>query len=526
MSFILPAVCLLIIAADLLFAFGRGFTKTLIRLATVVLSAALSFFIAPAVAGKIGPKVMEALRNLPEAASFLSYFEEHAEAADAMTLFCRMLVAPALFLALYLIFKLVTLVVYAILSALFGKIGGKHRLLALLPGALCAVIGVSVFLVPVMGYLTVSDRVMTISERLATETKGAGGGAASTGGEAGSAGGGAASTGGEAGSTGGGEAPAFDAAKAREKYLSPMLHAPVVSGLYEKAGAKLFIRLSGGKIGGEQTDLLREIGALSDVLSDFSVLRNKQMTAYGETEAAAVSATVTHLSASPMLKTTLAGFLSGAAKNWQAGEAFLGMQKPSMGANGDIVLSGFLTVFETTDSEKLPGDLTSFSNIFNLMVEYRVFERLGEDSGEGNFLLELEASGFLSELEKELDANPRMQPVKDAIYKAATRALIEQLGVNENFKEACAPVLADLTTALRATPRTEKGGFEREALSKNLSAALAKNKITLSDTLTDLVGQGVDGFFAGREVTDLTTLTDDAVMDLLSEFLTGAKAAQ
>lgn len=519
MSFILPAVCLLIIAADLLFAFGRGFTKTLIRLATVVLSAALSFFIAPAVAGKIGPKVMEALRNLPEAASFLSYFEEHAEAADAMTLFCRMLVAPALFLALYLIFKLVTLVVYAILSALFGKIGGKHRLLALLPGALCAVIGVSVFLVPVMGYLTVSDRVMTISERLATETKGAGG-------EAGSAGGGAASTGGEAGSTGGGEAPAFDAAKAREKYLSPMLHAPVVSGLYEKAGAKLFIRLSGGKIGGEQTDLLREIGALSDVLSDFSVLRNKQMTAYGETEAAAVSATVTHLSASPMLKTTLAGFLSGAAKNWQAGEAFLGMQKPSMGANGDIVLSGFLTVFETTDSEKLPGDLTSFSNIFNLMVEYRVFERLGEDSGEGNFLLELEASGFLSELEKELDANPRMQPVKDAIYKAATRALIEQLGVNENFKEACAPVLADLTTALRATPRTEKGGFEREALSKNLSAALAKNEITLSDTLTDLVGQGVDGFFAGREVTDLTALTDDAVMDLLSEFLTGAKAAQ
>lgn len=512
MSFILPAVCLLIIAADLLFAFGRGFTKTLIRLATVVLSAALSFFIAPAVAGKIGPKVMEALRNLPEAASFLSYFEEHAEAADAMTLFCRMLVAPALFLALYLIFKLVTLAVYAILSALFGKIGGKHRLLALLPGAFCAVIGVSVFLVPVMGYLTVSDRVMTISERLATETKGAGDGAASTGGEA--------------GSTGGGEAPAFDAAKAREKYLSPMLHAPVVSGLYEKAGAKLFIRLSGGKIGGEQTDLLREIGALSDVLSDFSVLRNKQMTAYGETEAAAVSATVTHLSASPMLKTTLAGFLSGAAKNWQAGEAFLGMQKPSMGANGDIVLSGFLTVFETTDSEKLPGDLTSFSNIFNLMVEYRVFERLGEDSGEGNFLLELEASGFLSELEKELDANPRMQPVKDAIYKAATRALIEQLGVNENFKEACAPVLADLTTALRATPRTEKGGFEREALSKNLSAALAKNEITLSDTLTDLVGQGVDGFFAGREVTDLTTLTDDAVMDLLSEFLTGAKAAQ
>lgn len=512
MSFILPAVCLLIIAADLLFAFGRGFTKTLIRLATVVLSAALSFFIAPAVAGKIGPKVMEALRNLPEAASFLSYFEEHAEAADAMTLFCRMLVAPALFLALYLIFKLVTLAVYAILSALFGKTGGKHRLLALLPGALCAVIGVSVFLVPVMGYLTVSDRVMTISERLATEAKGAGGGAASTGGEA--------------GNTGGGEAPAFDAAKAREKYLSPMLHAPVVSGLYEKAGAKLFIRLSGGKIGGEQTDLLREIGALSDVLSDFSVLRNKQMTAYGETEAAAVSATVTHLSASPMLKTTLAGFLSGAAKNWQAGEAFLGMQKPSMGANGDIVLSGFLTVFETTDSEKLPGDLTSFSNIFNLMVEYRVFERLGEDSGEGNFLLELEASGFLSELEKELDANPRMQPVKDAIYKAATRALIEQLGVNENFKEACAPVLADLTAALRATPRTEKGGFEREALSKNLSAALAKNEITLSDTLTDLVGQGVDGFFAGREVTDLTTLTDDAVMDLLSEFLTGAKAAQ
>ena len=526
MSFILPAVCLLIIAADLLFAFGRGFTKTLIRLATVVLSAALSFFIAPAVAGKIGPKVMEALRNLPEAASFLSYFEEHAEAADAMTLFCRMLVAPALFLALYLIFKLVTLAVYAILSALFGKTGGKHRLLALLPGALCAVIGVSVFLVPVMGYLTVSDRVMTISERLATETKGAGGEAASTGGGAASTGGEAGSTGGGAASTGSGEAPAFDAAKAREKYLSPMLHAPVVSGLYEKAGAKLFIRLSGGKIGGEQTDLLREIGALSDVLSDFSVLRNKQMTAYGETEAAAVSATVTHLSASPMLKTTLAGFLSGAAKNWQAGEAFLGMQKPSMGANGDIVLSGFLTVFETTDSEKLPGDLTSFSNIFNLMVEYRVFERLGEDSGEGNFLLELEASGFLSELEKELDANPRMQPVKDAIYKAATRALIEQLGVNENFKEACAPVLADLTTALRATPRTEKGGFEREALSKNLSAALAKNEITLSDTLTDLVGQGVDGFFAGREVTDLTTLTDDAVMDLLSEFLTGAKAAQ
>ena len=512
MSFILPAVCLLIIAADLLFAFGRGFTKTLIRLATVVLSAALSFFIAPAVAGKIGPKVMEALRNLPEAASFLSYFEEHAEAADAMTLFCRMLVAPALFLALYLIFKLVTLVVYAILSALFGKIGGKHRLLALLPGALCAVIGVSVFLVPVMGYLTVSDRVMTISERLAAETKGAGG-------EAGS-------TGGEAGSTGGGEAPAFDAAKAREKYLSPMLHAPVVSGLYEKAGAKLFIRLSGGKIGGEQTDLLREIGVLSDILSDFSVLRNKQMTAYGETEAAAVSATVTHLSASPMLKTTLAGFLSGAAKNWQAGEAFLGMQKPSMGANGDIVLSGFLTVFETTDSEKLPGDLTSFSNIFNLMVKYRVFERLGEDSGEGNFLLELEASGFLSELKKELDANPRMQPVKDAIYKAATRALIEQLGVNENFKEACAPVLADLTAALRATPRTEEGGFEREALKVNISAALAKNEITLSDTLTDLVGQGVDGFFAGREVTDLTALTDDAVMDLLSEFLTGAKAAQ
>lgn len=112
MQFSLLMVALLILVADMLFGLGRGFGKTTVRLITQVVSAVLAFFVARPLAGAfsdVGQTYLDSFLQSNE--TMATFFADNPDALASVGLLAAGLVAPLLFLVLYLIFKLLTLIV-------------------------------------------------------------------------------------------------------------------------------------------------------------------------------------------------------------------------------------------------------------------------------------------------------------------------------------------------------------------------------------------------------------------------------
>ncbi len=501
MNMVLLGICLFILLFNVLVSAVRGARKSILRLLTVIFSAVAAFFLSRALCVKMAAWLLPQLQELFAGNETLAPFVNGEIAAgDAVTLLAEMLVAPLLFLLLYVIIKLLTLIVFAILKLLTGFLkpldkNGFSRLIGAAVGVVIGLIGVVVFVTPVLGYADLASATVEVAVQSSST--------ADT----------VENTMGEEGTKRLIDAEALGTLNS--DYLKPLLETPVVSDLYRSVGSRIFDSLASEEWDGEQVNLKKELPALADIVANIGVLGDGGITAFSESESAAVERIAQDVSASPLLSDLFAGTVSAASKHWLAGETFLGMEKPDMGVNANPLFDAFLQVFTTADRGTVREDLDFFSDTFGLFVEHELFAVfVAEEANDDAIAMLLSDSGLYADVQVLIDEHPRMQPVGKALVDFGMRVMLEELGLPADLRESCEELLVDMTDVLQNVPANEDGTLNAEALTQDLSQVFVDNGLDVSDEATHLIAEGVADHFTAEELRELDA---DEVIDKLIE---------
>lgn len=495
MELIFLGVCAFILIFNLFVSFSRGTRKSILRLITVVIAAVAAFFMARGIAGKFGTEIalwMEATLGTNE--SFAPLFHGAASASDAIAVFVKMILAPLLFLILYGVLKGVLILVYwALANATRPEYRdtAKSHLIGLPIGLVIALIGIFVFVSPVFGYLNVACDAIVKMDR------------------------------------GTGNEGVAELATYNQDLIVPAKSTPVLSGLYQTLGVKIFDGLTAGKWQEDKVYLRHEADVLADIVGNAQVLSGKQVEQYGAAECTAADALATDITRSHILSVLCSGVLNTASNHWLEGKSFMGIAPPDVGASGNTLLHAFFTVFSTSTRENIGEDLDFFSDVLALAVKYDLPAKL-RDANDDALATIITQSAFLSDTQALLATHPRMAPVGVALLDVGMRSALKAMGLPEDVKASHGVLLDDIATALKSTPEAADGGVDEVALRASLTSAFATHGIAVSEATTQLVAQAVAEHFT---VGELATLTSEQTVDKLAERfhavdLTGLAGAQ
>ena len=482
-AYALLGLCALILLINIIVGLKRGLYRSGLRLLTVIPAAVAAFILANKLAKPLSAKLLPLIDRFAAGRSFAEFFAEHPETKEAVVLLCKMLAAPLAFFLLYWVFKLVTLIVYKILVGCFAVEGPQKGILripgGLLMGILIGVISAMVWIIPVIGYCeTVDATVTAMTEKSESDTA--------------------------------------DIEAKQKNFIQPVVKTPGASTLYDLMGQKLFDSLTSAKWNEQKTTLRDEMKSLGALAGNATSLTGKKPAEWDDTQSAAVQDMASSIGTSPMLSSLSSTLLHVTAVTWKEGSPVFTISKPQVEGSAELILDGFLEVFTTSTPDNVGGDLTSFANVFALMVRYDIFEQMAD--GEDNTLVEnMAATGFLAETQAELKKNPRMKPVNDAIVAAGMRAVIAQLGVPEDYRETCGELMDDITETLKTIDRNEDGTLNKDALANTLDTVLADNGVDVSDATVDLVAESLSDRFTAEELESMAngTMTDDQIIDAL-----------
>ncbi len=491
MQLYLVAVALLILAADMLFGLGRGFGKSVVRFVTQVASAVVAFFAAKALAKAFSDVGKDYLIHfLQSNETVKTFFADNPDALDSVCLLAAGLIAPMLFFALYLVIKLLSLIIYAVVCKVF-HIGAKEedengkkyrptssRLLGLCIGALAGIVGITIFTIPVVGYLDFASDVMTeMSEAGISESE--------------------------------------ETAAVNEQVLTPVKTAPVVSLLFGTVGEPVFDGLTTTKYGNDRVVLKNEAAALLRTVGDAKTLSGKEISTYGEGEANTLRLIAAEMGNSVILRHVGSSALRDLATKWLAGEAFLGIKRPQVNENANIVLTGCLQMLSTSDADNIRTDLESFADVFMVLIKYDVFSGISGGTESEDFLQQLNSNGFLDEMAAVIRSAPRMKPIYNAITNVGMRYMIAELGAPEEYIEKYPELMNNMSDAVRSL-YNEEGNVDKEEFTKNISEILADQNVTVNDTAVDLIADGIAENFTKEEVESMSN--EEIITALVDRF--------
>lgn len=482
MQHIIMIATLLILVVNVLFGIKRGVYRGLFRLGTLLLAAVAAFFLAKGlsatIADRIVPMVEESLAASEEFAAFLA---ENPVVGESVGVLLQMLVTPLLFLICYMVLKVITWVAYFILRLVFRIKKPKGLLTRVVGGAatgLCAgLIGVLVFVTPVLGYTNLLSRTTTEASGFAAN---------------------------------------LSLDEYNEQYLAPATKAPVAAALYNGIGSKLFAGLTTTELDGAETNLEAEWFSVIGVVEQASKLGEKPVAEYGEAESAAVHAMVEGVEQSKLLSAIGGGAVNGIATSWLEGEAFIGVAKPETGDESvDIILNGFLRVFSTTNPELIGDDLEFFADLFDLFVKHGVFSKISGDGSTDALVTHLATSGFLADARKLLTESPRMEPVVDAISDAGMRLLIRELGDPSTYLENHKKLIDNISKVLQDSVG-ENGQIDTAVLATGMQEKLAEKEIEVPAAATEIIAEGLADEFTPEELNSLSV--DEITYRMISRF--------
>ncbi len=481
MELIFLGVCVLILIFNIFVSCLRGMRKSLLRLGTVIVAVIAAFFMARGIAGKFGTEVALWLEATVGAdPNFAPLFCGAASASDAIAVFIKMILAPLFFLILYIVLKGVLLLVYWLLANATRpeyRDTAKSHFIGIPIGLVIAMIGIFVFISPVFGYLNVASDAIVTADR------------------------------------GTGNQTVVELASYNSELIEPAKNAPVLSGLYNTLGVKVFDGLTVGKWQEEKVYLRSEVVVLADIIGNVQMLGGKEVEQYGETECAALDAVAADIGRSHILSVLCSGVLNTASNHWLEGKAFMGVAAPDIGTSGNVLLNAFLTVFSTSTQENIGEDLDFFSDVFALAVKYELLVSL-RDADEDTLAALMTESGFLSDTRTLLATHPRMAPVGVALIDIGMRSALKEMGLPEDIKASCSALLGDMAVALQGTSKKADGSIDDAVLKTSFASVFAEHQVDISDASTQLVAQGVAEHFAAE---DFSTLTTEQAIDKLAE---------
>ena len=476
----LTVFCVLILLYGAFVGFIRRPRNAFVRLITLLFTALAAFLLAKPVIGMVSETLLSSYEaELMEIPVLSQYIASNPDFYGTVGSLAQMLLAPAVFVVLYSVLKILSWIIFKIICAALGKKKKKSgclgRLLGALVGALCGLIGVVVMITPICGYTRLMDTVVTNAV---------------------------------------GE---DDAAELEEIFA--LGYDGLAGGLYDLVGEKLFRGLTTAKFDEQKVCLVDEVEALSGVVGAFRELGSVRVSEYGEEQKNAIKAMANSFDDSYFLSHLGSALLSDASNAWLAGKDYMGVARPTLSENIDGMVSAFLTVFSTSTPDNIGSDMDCFAGIFSLLIEHDLFTYLGEGADIQNFVTKLMGGGIVEEFYDVLNAHPRMKPVKLAISDTGMRVLMQSIGMPEDIGASHGALLEDISSVIKSVS-DGAGNINNQTLQAELGGVLTQHNIALDAGTTQLIADGFVDEFTPEEIQ---TLTQQQMIDRLIARFTGAK---
>lgn len=486
------------------FGFTRGFSKSVIRFFTVLLSAFGALFGVMAICNIIinltnasgvqtVDQVVESyfpgvLDSAPVAIrSLLSQMNSETATIFVMMIVC-ILIAPILFIALFYLLKTLTFPLYKLLAGLIGAIDYGKGIASMIFGALVGLVqGVviaGILLTPISGLCGVIED----ARKPLIKNEGE---------------------------------PNQNIVQAYDQILDDIIDNPVFDTINDFGGKAAYDSMVNVTIRGTKVNMSEEIKGLSKIFADALPLLHTgfDWKDPSESEKAAVVKVVEELGDNTLIASLTSDIMRGIAICVDNGSITI----PLEGTNKELI-EDVIRVFHTSTKDNIDEDLDMIVDIYLIMCDHRLLVAFNEGQNDElrDILTEKNAKGdtIIDEILDRLNESERGKPIVHSFTKLSL-SLMQREGDTDSA-ELYENVKDDLHTVLSHNKSDFDSDEEyREAVKSDLDQALAENNLVVSN---DVKENMID--YIEKNFSDTSEITDDDINDAILSYYNSYASAK
>ena len=453
------------------FGISRGFTKSLIRFFTVGASAIFSIIVATTASATL---VASALGSGSEAQSLKEWLSSYSPdiinsvpsmfqpllgeiSAETTMVFFMMLVSliitPIVFILVFFILKLLTIIIYKILAGLAGAISyNKGFISTVLGGVVGLAQGLciaAVIIIPVSGLFGIAEeaKAMLVDP----------------------------------------ENPNEAILSVYDDVIDDVIDNPLFD-LIDKAGGNVvYEKLVTATVGSKTYNMKDECLGLVEIGSDFIPVFSSDFNWKNPTDEqrAELYNLIDDIANNELVASLVSDVMRGAAACIQEGTVDIGLTGAPK-----ILVNEAVNLFATENKDTISGDFHLFVDIYFIMCDYNLIDSFVSADSEAirDALTAKNANGntAIDALLERLNAYDRAQPIITSFTKLSITIMMGSAGLDEDTQELYENVKDDIVTVLNHS----KSDFEteeeyKEAVSADLDKALTDNNIEIADDVKE-----------------------------------------
>ncbi len=296
---------------------------------------------------------------------------------------------------------------------------------------------------------------------------------------------------------------------------------PFISVL-NKVGNPFFQWMTSGKLADGTVDfvLMEELPHLTDSVGElivaFDGMKDENFTVDDKN---ALMDSMDHLLQSEWVAALFADSIEAASKTWLEGESFLGVAPPEL---GDLLQPSFdmaLTVLSTESMETLRSDVNT---VLDIVTDLMLAGLVTENPDYEALMAQLGENGMINGVMAKLAANPHMAPLASEIQTLAVRVVSSVLGDTLKHTDEYDPMIDQLAGELNNVMDMPKE--EREAvIRESVKTAFEEHGVSVPEDVALELSEkaieelGADGVIEGDELKDYFINHMDETGDLAGD---------
>ncbi len=512
---VVTAVAAIIVLVSVLTAVIKGWRRATVGLFGAVLSFIAALLLTPSVSRAIGNAVIPMVKGMlanTDAAGLLSDLEQVGPAvADIITALPSALLAPIVFVLLYLLIRLITLIVSPLLTRLvfgeeaYGGQSGASRLVGLPIGALKGVVVALALLLPIICYVSI---------------------------------------------LGGSVDRLLEALPEDSEYAETF---SVVEQISDALQGDVFIKFAGATVGDSLTDSVMTLTVdgeeytmseftetLTDAGASVVALTDMGKTGVNADTVAAIDSVIETVSKDGLVMKLVSEFVSSAGESWKNGDTFFGVEAPKASEELAPIMEELYNVCSNVNSETVAEDLGTIRDVLDISVKYGLIggaddgetpedpenpenpedPETPDNSGSSNAVLDaVSKEGFLTEMITTLAQNERTAGLGDKVLDMSVDMISEKLNLDEDTANSIKDKLGKISEVEDVEGEAKKlEDAVQSALTLMESASNPEGGDALSSIDANTVQTLVDSFtkseiFGGA--------ADDIITSMLDSPMTG-----
>ncbi len=489
-SLAITIIAAFFILSGILFGLKRGFSRTVVRLLTVALSAVGAYFIAASLSGIIsgyaeGLTLMELVDKgiifaaqvsgglviaIPdEIRNLISSFDAEIS-IYLVRLIVSLLLVPFVFVAVFLIFKLVSMIIYWIITAVAGlrkrRTKTASRLVGALVGAVQGALIAAVLLLPLSGFSTIVTecRALLTAETVNEEKR----------------------------------------AHNEEFFvywLDDITSNPVLNIVGNIGGNSLFNNMTAIPAENEKVPLSTPVKTFASIYSELDTLGAIDPMAPAPESQAALEGAVDVIGDDAYTATILAGLMRGVNNAVDNGALVIVAEEPMGSFIGSIV-----DVFQDSSKDNLEGDLDTILHVYFILANNGVLSSFDNADNLRTALISKHEDGktVIDYVVDELYLNPRTAHIVNSLTELSIKIMCESMGLSDDAQAVYQNVKGGVNEILAMNEADYATRDEYlDAVSVSLDTTLKANNINLDEGTLDTMSNYIaDNYSDVSEITD------------------------